>query len=81
MSKFKIKYLFEGSQKRALVTAVEHSHFRKNSVQINTEKLVKSYSEVPGPKELPLIGNAWRFLPIIGEMLKFNNFLGVPGHP
>lgn len=27
----------------------------------------KPYSEVPGPKELPLIGNAWRFAPFIGE--------------
>ena len=29
---------------------------------------VKPYSEVPGPRELPLVGNAWRFLPIIGEL-------------
>lgn len=28
---------------------------------------VKPYSEVPGPKELPLIGNSWRFAPLIGE--------------
>lgn len=27
----------------------------------------KSYSEVPGPKELPFIGNSWRFAPIIGK--------------
>lgn len=26
----------------------------------------KSYSEIPGPKELPFIGNAWRFAPFIG---------------
>lgn len=26
----------------------------------------KPYSEVPGPKELPLVGNAWRFAPFIG---------------
>lgn len=28
---------------------------------------VKPYSAVPGPRELPLIGNAWRFLPYIGK--------------
>uniref|UniRef100_A0AAT9UVE0 Cytochrome P450 301B1 n=1 Tax=Maconellicoccus hirsutus TaxID=177089 RepID=A0AAT9UVE0_MACHI len=28
---------------------------------------IKSYDEVPGPKPLPIIGNSWRFLPIIGE--------------
>lgn len=27
----------------------------------------KAYSEIPGPKELPLIGNAWRFAPVIGK--------------
>jgi hypothetical protein len=27
----------------------------------------KPYSAVPGPRQLPLIGNAWRFLPYIGE--------------
>lgn len=36
------------------------SNFR----QIND---VKPYCEVPGPRELPLIGNAWRFLPVIGH--------------
>ncbi|KAG5899874.1 hypothetical protein JTB14_012337 [Gonioctena quinquepunctata] len=28
---------------------------------------VKEYHEIPGPKELPIIGNAWRFAPIIGQ--------------
>ncbi|KAJ8967411.1 hypothetical protein NQ314_002918 [Rhamnusium bicolor] len=27
----------------------------------------KEYSEIPGPKELPIIGNAWRFAPLIGN--------------
>ncbi|EEB11516.1 cytochrome P450, putative [Pediculus humanus corporis] len=27
----------------------------------------KPYSEVPGPKGLPFIGNSWRFLPLIGH--------------
>lgn len=27
---------------------------------------VKDYSEIPGPKGLPIIGNSWRFAPIIG---------------
>ena len=25
------------------------------------------YDEVPGPKGLPIIGNSWRFAPVIGE--------------
>jgi cytochrome P450 len=28
---------------------------------------IKSYEEIPGPKPLPLLGNSWRFFPIIGE--------------
>ncbi|VEN51325.1 unnamed protein product [Callosobruchus maculatus] len=28
---------------------------------------VKDYSKIPGPKALPIIGNAWRFAPIIGH--------------
>lgn len=34
---------------------------------IKTETNVKPYSEIPGPRELPIIGNAWRFAPIIGK--------------
>lgn len=33
---------------------------------------IKSYSDIPGPKELPLIGNSWRFAPIIGKLLFFS---------
>lgn len=29
--------------------------------------LVKSFDEMPGPKGLPLIGNVWRYLPVIGK--------------
>ncbi|KAH1000878.1 hypothetical protein HUJ04_013154 [Dendroctonus ponderosae] len=32
-----------------------------------TDQTVKPYEAIPGPKELPLIGNAWRFAPIIGQ--------------
>lgn len=31
------------------------------------DSVPKPYSAVPGPKELPFIGNAWRFAPIIGQ--------------
>lgn len=55
--------------------------FRKNvSVPIRTRSSVtvmpdivcprdeiKSYSEVPGPKPLPILGNTWRLMPFIGQ--------------
>lgn len=28
---------------------------------------MKSYEEIPGPKPLPIFGNTWRLLPMIGE--------------
>lgn len=27
----------------------------------------KPYSEIPGPKPIPLLGNTWRLLPFIGQ--------------
>lgn len=32
----------------------------------------KPYSSIPGPKELPIIGNSWRFAPIIGKEFILN---------
>lgn len=27
----------------------------------------KPYTEIPGPRKLPIVGNSWRFAPFIGE--------------
>lgn len=32
---------------------------------------IRPYSEIPGPKGLPIIGNSWRFAPLIGKMENF----------
>jgi hypothetical protein len=29
-------------------------------------KQARPYSDVPGPKPLPIVGNTWRFLPFVG---------------
>lgn len=39
---------------------------RPESVE-KVENVAKPYSAIPGPKELPIIGNAWRFAPVIGQ--------------
>lgn len=31
------------------------------------EQFAKPYVDIPGPRELPIIGNSWRFAPIIGD--------------
>lgn len=33
----------------------------------NVDGAIRPYAAVPGPQELPLIGNSWRFAPVIGE--------------
>lgn len=35
------------------------------------EDTVKPYSEIPGPKQLPFLGNSWRFAPYIGIMIEY----------
>ncbi|KAF5302351.1 hypothetical protein FQA39_LY10390 [Lamprigera yunnana] len=35
--------------------------------QITQKEIIMPYSEVPGPKPLPILGNTWRLLPIIGQ--------------
>lgn len=42
----------------------------ENVSPIFHENGIRSYDEVPGPKPLPIIGNSWRFLPVIGELIK-----------
>ncbi|KAJ8968195.1 hypothetical protein NQ317_006797 [Molorchus minor] len=43
----------------------------------------KEYKEIPGPKELPVVGNAWRFAPIIGQykIHELDKVGGLIGHP
>lgn len=49
---------------------IEHEivHEKQQTVaDSNSDTQIKPFSEVPGPKEFPIIGNSWRFAPIIGE--------------
>lgn len=62
----------------------EYSVFLKTSaneaskcVQQNAnagETQVKGYEQMPGPKAVPLIGNSWRFLPVIGWLFCYFTF-------
>nr|WCC58045.1 cytochrome P450 [Pharsalia antennata] len=50
--------------------AVMPEMYEENTYEHKTEPvecIPKEYSEIPGPKEWPIVGNAWRFAPIIGQ--------------
>lgn len=60
----------------------EYSVFLKTSADNETSKCVqqnasagdtqiRGYEEMPGPKAIPLIGNSWRFLPVIGWLFNY----------
>lgn len=55
------------SGQRLQSTSVQHAAADHLDTQVQQAGAVKPYSEVPGPRQLPLVGNAWRFLPYIGE--------------
>ena len=52
---------------RLQTTIAQHTADDHFNTGLEHEATVKPYSAVPGPRELPLIGNAWRFLPYIGK--------------
>lgn len=35
----------------------------------------RPYSEIPGPKPIPLLGNTWRFIPFIGIIITYTFML------
>lgn len=37
------------------------------SPDVSTSTYIKPYDEVPGPRPIPILGNAWRLLPLIGQ--------------
>jgi hypothetical protein len=48
-------------------TVVQHAAADHLDTGLEYIASAKPYSAVPGPRQLPLIGNAWRFLPYIGK--------------
>nr|UZE89823.1 cytochrome P450 CYP301A1 [Chrysoperla zastrowi sillemi] len=47
-----------------------HQQYRLKSYVAQTSEIpatVKPYKDIPGPRPIPLLGNTWRLLPIIGQ--------------
>ncbi|PNF14497.1 putative cytochrome P450 49a1 [Cryptotermes secundus] len=59
--------LISSSGRRHHTTSLQPAAADGLDADIEGSREVKPYSAVPGPRELPLIGNAWRFLPYIGH--------------
>ncbi|KAK4886796.1 hypothetical protein RN001_003067 [Aquatica leii] len=74
MSKFS-KILKSSNLRKSVISKIKRQ--RSHAVIANSEEvcpyevtqneIAKPYSEVPGPKPLPILGNTWRLLPIIGQ--------------
>ena len=39
----------------------------KGSTQDSTKISIKDYNSIPGPSPLPVIGNLWRYFPVVGD--------------
>jgi cytochrome P450 family 49 subfamily A len=61
------RLLISASGRRPHTTSLQPAAADGLGADIEGAREVKPYSAVPGPRELPLIGNAWRFLPYIGK--------------
>jgi cytochrome P450 family 49 subfamily A len=59
--------LIGASGRRPHTTSLQPAAVDDLGTDLEGVREVKPYSAVPGPRELPLIGNAWRFLPYIGK--------------
>ncbi|KAJ8973417.1 hypothetical protein NQ317_016700 [Molorchus minor] len=49
---------------RSSVTAINP---QPEAIHLKALDSAKPYSEIPGPKPLPILGNTWRLLPLIGQ--------------
>nr|AIW79956.1 cytochrome P450 CYP301B1 [Nilaparvata lugens] len=59
-SQIKLRQKSSGVSSQVLPESADHG------VTTNAAIGVKSYSEVPGPRPIPVLGNSWRFLPFVG---------------
>lgn len=78
---FKVQFNFKGKMKpvSALRMVSARSRILQQNVRLKSSAVedfsavhdeylsAKPYSEVPGPSPLPLLGNTWRFIPLIGK--------------
>lgn len=68
---FSTRKLLTRIQRAVTATSLEQTPQPNNRNVTTIDSLAireaKPYSEVPGPKPLPILGNTWRLLPVIGQ--------------
>lgn len=73
-----VRYLSTNGTKNATAVAVDakDAYYQKIGKKVMDDESdikpegwneAKTFSEVPGPKSFPILGNMWRFFPVIGE--------------
>lgn len=58
-----------GARLRSTLVDIDYKYSDVDFQDISNK--VRPYSEIPGPKQLPIIGNSWRFAPFIGMIFSF----------
>jgi len=58
---------YRGIDPRGMCSGAIASECPREASQSNASSRVKPYDEVPGPKPIPILGNTWRMLPLIGQ--------------
>ncbi|KAL2715969.1 hypothetical protein V1478_013645, partial [Vespula squamosa] len=53
--------------KRCKEDTLSRMLYTETCTNTDLEFNVKSYNEIPGPKPIPILGNTWRMLPLIGK--------------
>ncbi|KAI4477577.1 hypothetical protein M0804_012694 [Polistes exclamans] len=52
---------------RCIREILSRKMYTETCTNLDVEFNVKPYNEIPGPKPIPILGNTWRMLPLIGQ--------------
>lgn len=62
-----VKRAYSSERPYSTALGILPEYYENTVSESKVENVVKAYSDIPGPKGLPFIGNSWRFAPFIGK--------------